>query len=69
MAITVGDISPICDTFMKGERKGGVMDMSGSVGACKTEKCKFNESLECSALDIHVSRHTDHAECNTFQAR
>ncbi len=69
MAITVGGKTPICDTCMKSTIKGGVLDMTAGVGACKVEGCKFNEMLECSASGIHVERHTDHAECNTFTAR
>ncbi len=66
MAITIGDQSPICDTCMRGSKKGGVMDMTAGVGACKVESCKFNRSLECSSKGIHVGQHTDHAECETF---
>ena len=69
IAITIGSSSPMCDTFMAGESKGGVKDMRGSVGACKIDMCKFNESLECSAQEVHVGKHEDHAECDTFQNR
>lgn len=69
MAITIGKSDHMCDTFMEGERKGGVKDMRGRVGACKNEMCKFNESLECASMEIHVGQHTDHAECDTFQGR
>ncbi len=68
MAITVGGSSPICDTCLQASKKGGAMDMIGSVGACKVEICQFNQSLECSAQGIHVGHHTDHAECNTFES-
>jgi len=70
MAITVGDsMCPECDTFIKASRKGGIEDMTGSVGACKMESCRFNDALECSASEIHVGRHSDHAECSTFAAK
>jgi hypothetical protein len=70
MAITVGGgMCPLCDTVIKAEKKGGVADMTGSVGACKVEDCKFNESLECSAGGIHVALHEQHAECGTFKKR
>ena len=69
MAITVGGTSHECDTFVMSEIKGGVKEMRGRVGACKIEMCRFNESLECSAQEIHVSQHTDHAECDSFQNR
>ena len=66
LAITVGANSPMCDTFLKLGTKGGAKEATGSVGACKVQNCKFNDSLECSAEGIHVGRHADHAECDTF---
>jgi len=70
MAITVGSGGhPMCDTLIKSSQKGGIMDMTGGVGACKESDCKFNTSLECSASGIHVGLHMDHADCSTFAMR
>ena len=71
LAITVGDTScPMCDTYAKIAKKGGAADMTGSVGACKVENCKFNQSLECTASNgIHVGPHSGHPDCNTFAPR
>lgn len=69
MAITVGGLHPICDTFYKSNNKGGVADMIAGVGACKIETCKFNKSLECSAAGINIGHHSDHADCMTFSSR
>ncbi len=70
LAITVGDAEcPMCDTYVKSSQKGGAMNMTGSVGACKESDCKFNESLECAAPGIHVSSHKGHADCSTFARR
>jgi hypothetical protein len=69
MAITVGDSHPTCDTYIHGSGKAGVSEITGSVGACKVDSCKFNRSLECSAPEIQVSVHKDHACCNTFTER
>jgi hypothetical protein len=70
VAITVGDQGhPMCDTFFKTSQKGGAMDITGSVGACKESDCKFNKSLECSASGIHVANHMDHADCSTYARR
>lgn len=67
MAITVGDAShPACDTFLKVAQKGGVDDMTGAVGACKASDCKHNASFECSAPNIRVGAHGDHADCETY---
>jgi Domain of Unknown Function (DUF1540) len=69
MAITVGSLTPMCDTYLQRTKKGGAMDMTGSVGACRLDNCSFNKSLECTAEGIHVGMHSDHAECETFKAR
>lgn len=67
-AITVDGPEPLCDTFFKSGRKGG-MDDIGSVGACKNEVCTYNESYECTARGIHVSWHYSKPECDTFTER
>ena len=69
MAITVGQMNHECVTFADLGKKGGVQDMSGSVGACKIDSCKFNDSLECAADAIHILQRQSHAECDTFAAR
>lgn len=70
MAITVGDSRhAACDTFFKSKNKGGVSDITGGVGACKVESCKFNKMLECSATGINVSAHSGHGDCITFAQR
>ncbi len=70
MAITVGDTNcAMCDTYFKSSSKGGAQDINGSVGACKENDCKFNNSLECQAPGIHVSSHMGHADCSTFNRR
>jgi hypothetical protein len=69
MAITVGSAEPSCDTFFAGNRKGGVPDMIGGVGACRMEDCKFNQSLECSLSGVNIKAHADHADCLTYKAK
>lgn len=70
MAITVGDgRHPACDTYYKALNKGGSPDITGSVGACKVDICKFNKALECSASGINVGSHSGHADCKTFSPR
>lgn len=70
LAITVGNAGhPACDTFHKFSSKGGGPDLSGGVGACKMDICKFNKSLECSASGITVGPHSGHADCKTFSQR
>lgn len=70
MAITVGaEACAMCDTFKKSDMKGGDVSTIGSVGACKADSCKFNESLECTAENIMVGIHASHADCTTFSMR
>jgi len=68
-AITVGRDVPACDTFLKAPQKGGAMDVTGAVGACKVDTCKHNDALECTASGIHVKLHAGQAECATFVRR
>ena len=69
-AITVGDSNcAMCDTYFKSSQKGGVQDLTGSVGACKENDCKFNNSLECQASGIHVANHMGHADCATYSRK
>lgn len=70
LAITIGDGEcPRCDTEMLSEKKGGVLNMTGGVGACKIDCCTFNQSLECAAKDITVGVNEGHGECHTFKMR
>lgn len=70
MAITVGDEScALCDTYFRSGSKGGDMDVSGGVGACKASGCRFNTAFECSAGNIDVVLHSDHADCSTYTPR
>ena len=70
LAITIGDSGcPCCDTFIKAPKKGGDADTIGGVGACRSESCMHNESLECTASGIMVDMHSGHADCRTFAMR
>ena len=75
-AITIGDpvascelSHPACDTYTALAKKGGNRASAASVGACKSDCCKFNEKLECCAPGINVGIHSNHADCKTFQSR
>lgn len=72
LAITVGgpeDVCACCDTFLHADKKGGVSDMTGSVGACKVDQCTYNQSFECAAPNIQVGLHEGHADCKTYKPR
>jgi hypothetical protein len=71
-AITVGGIGescPECDTYLHASQRGGVVDLTGGVGACKVSGCEYNEALECTAGAISVGKHKNHAECMTYDPR
>ena len=57
-AITVDGPEPLCETFFMHTPKGGIEDI-GSVGACKNDVCMYNESLECTASGINISKHEE----------
>lgn len=68
-AINVGADHPACDTFMRGSKHGGAMDMIAMVGACKVDHCSYNSNFLCSAPNINVGLHESHADCKTYMAR
>ncbi len=68
IAITIGDgAHPECDTFCPSKSKGGSVDSTGQVGACKVSACMHNTSLECSADCIRVGYVGHEADCLTFE--
>lgn len=68
LAITVGDEkTPLCDTFLPSQQKGGDAANTGKVGACKVSMCRYNESLECNAGKIEVGTRQNTAYCLTFE--
>jgi hypothetical protein len=69
MAINIGGSEPLCDTYYKGGKKGGITSIIGGVGACHVEKCTFNDALECSANGIHVNMAGPRALCATFKSQ
>lgn len=69
-AITVGDAKhPGCDTFVAGAHHIRQHSQSAGIGACKTEICKHNEDLECTADAIQVGMVKTRADCMTFAMR
>lgn len=58
-----------CNSFIHGSRECGFNEAQGGVGTCMTSDCKFNERLMCTAPDIAVTSHNEHADCKTFQPK
>lgn len=68
LAITVGSgIHPSCDTYVEASRHVTAHGDPAGVGACKVEVCRHNRELECAAPVINVQRHSEHADCVTFE--
>jgi len=69
MAITIGGAADHqCDTFCTMSMKGGLADITGSVGACKAASCVHNNNLECSAPSIKVGHDANMIDCLTFSS-
>jgi hypothetical protein len=67
-AITVNGPEPLCGTYFKSRHKGG-MESPGAVGACKNERCIYNESLECASHGIQVTFRSGRPACKTFSEK
>ncbi|MCL5942547.1 MAG: DUF1540 domain-containing protein [Actinobacteria bacterium] len=39
------------------------------VGNCTVVDCEYNEKTHCHAPNIRVVKHTDHADCGTYEPR
>ena len=65
-AITVGSLSPKCDTFFKTDQHGGPATQ-GHVGACHVSDCHWNKQLSCTAEGIEISLHGQEPDCDTFR--
>jgi hypothetical protein len=69
IGINVGGPEPLCDTFVNFGIKGGILNTSAVVGACKVQSCTQNKSLECGVRDIRVVLQNQTAMCGSFEAR
>lgn len=66
-AITVGDVKPLCDTYIESSQEAGEPDAVGAVGACKVKQCEYNKRMECSAQKIVVALNSDDPTCMTYE--
>ena len=69
MAINIGDLEPMCDTFLHSSKKFGYDDITGGVGSCKVDGCAYNKSLECTASGIHMEKTGSHVDCTTYRSK
>lgn len=68
--VQVGDMHPACDTFTT--MGGSEIELAGpnpDVVTCKAVDCEYNLDMDCNAQQgILVDRHSDHADCATYEA-
>ncbi|MDO8587523.1 MAG: DUF1540 domain-containing protein [Armatimonadota bacterium] len=51
------------------EYSGQPMSQAGDMGRvvmCSAKDCAYNQAAKCVAESVHVNRHQDHADCNTY---
>lgn len=68
LAVNIGGLQPDCDTFLTSGKKGGILNVTAGVGACKVEVCKYNMAYACTAPSIHVKILNNRPDCITYQA-
>lgn len=70
LAITVGDLEPLCDTFWTYNNKAGDPAKPSGVGACKVLNCVHNYDGGCgSPLGITVGSKGQKPFCLAFTKR
>ena len=66
-AITVGGgTDHECDTYWPAETKGGLPEVTCTVGACKVPDCQFNDAFMCKASEVKVGRDGEVVDCLSF---
>ncbi len=68
MGITVGPHAE-CNTYVHASSRGGFPEVKGGIGACLASNCKFNDMLECKAVEVEVTTDEKHADCATYQQK
>lgn len=68
LAVDINDAPIACSSFVNSTTKCAIPDISGLVGACKANTCRFNNYSECSADSICVQWSGNCARCATFES-
>ena len=56
-----------CATFVESTMRGGIAEITGSVGACARADCTYNTNLACTAQSIQVGPAATASDCLTYQ--
>ncbi|MFY1669460.1 DUF1540 domain-containing protein [Plantactinospora sp. WMMB334] len=68
-AVTVasaGDAAS-CATFVESSVRGGIADVTGTVGACARTECVYNTNLACTAESVQVGAGATASDCLTYR--
>ncbi|MER7165797.1 DUF1540 domain-containing protein [Micromonospora sp. NPDC000207] len=56
-----------CATFVESSVRGGIADITGTVGACARTDCSYNTNLACKAPSVQVGSGATVSDCLTYQ--
>ncbi|WP_173155823.1 DUF1540 domain-containing protein [Phytohabitans suffuscus] len=56
-----------CATFVESSVRGGIAEITGSVGACARTDCVHNTNLACTASSVQVGSGVTVSDCLTYQ--
>ncbi|QOC89755.1 DUF1540 domain-containing protein [Micromonospora craniellae] len=56
-----------CATFVESPIRGGIAEITGTVGACARTDCSHNKNLACKAPSVQVGSGVTVSDCLTYQ--
>jgi hypothetical protein len=67
-AVTVAstDGAATCVTFVESPVRGGIADVTGTIGACARTECVHNSHLACTAESVQVGPRATMSDCLTY---
>ncbi len=67
VTIAAAGMAASCATFVDSSARGGIPDITGSVGACARADCVHNTNLACTAKSVRVGAGATASDCLTFK--
>lgn len=67
VTVAAADGAATCATFVESAVRGGIADVTGTVGACARTECVYNSHLACTAESVRVGPGATMSDCLTFQ--
>ncbi|GAA4261056.1 DUF1540 domain-containing protein [Dactylosporangium darangshiense] len=56
-----------CATFVESSERGGIAEITGSIGACARTDCVHNTNLACAAPSVQVGPGATASDCLTYE--